>query len=64
MTKVICVESLIQEPNHTCFATVSTDGMIITWGKWGSGGPIEGLYIHIPREKMLELVDAINEVKE
>lgn len=64
MTKVICVERLIQEPNHVCFAMVSTNGMTISWGKWGSDGPMEGLNIHIPREKMLELADAINEVKE
>ena len=64
MTNVICVENLIQEPNCTCFAMVCADGMTISWGKWDSDGPMEGLHIHIPREKMLELADAIKEVKE
>lgn len=64
MTKVISVENLIQEPDHICYAMVCTDGMIITWGRWTPNSPMEGLHILIPKEKMLELADAINEVKE
>lgn len=62
MNKTICVEKLIQEPDHTCYANISGEGMVITWGKWIPNNPMEGLFIKIPREKMLELADAINKV--
>lgn len=53
------VRDLINEPDRLCYATISEKGMTITWSKSEKNSPMEGLFINIGRDKMLELAHKI-----
>ena len=56
------VRDLINEPDRLCYATISEEGMTITWSKSEKNSPMEGLFINISRDKMLELASEILKV--